>query len=971
MNIKTYTNCYYSNNKLHLRGLDENGNRTIVRDIDYEPTVWVPLDYGYHAWKDIIVDQQHTTWHTMVDNNPMTSLTFDSITSARKFVQQNNKYVDNGTGKKVNESRVHTAPSNMFISQFLAENFKHDQHIKTEQLKVYTYDIETEVGHRDVDNDTLVKCRTVLDDNQIGEQSVEVKTMTIAQYERMPNRERWELFNEQTQTWCSYEDHPYRYLGGFPEPMQADERITLITVKDVNHSQIYTWGLFEFENKRSDVKYFKFDTEYQLLKHFVEWWSEDYPDIMTGWNCLEKTSSVWMNDRIVDIQDINVGDQLVDSKVLRKSDISLKTGYKLNLYSNLDIQCSEDHIFPCYVVDKNRYTNFTPRYNDTIDLDVKNMIHNQNEGREVFVKMPIHENQNHDLTMRDMILNNIEWFVGRVKFFNVSKEELCDVEELRAYISTESEVLVYYNQTISDVIRLDTVIDEEWCHLLGLIYTDGSIDNKSNQIVFYSSDLELFNRTNNTFRRYFVRKPRYNGNSSVNPIKGNYYTKIAQSNVFGLLLSLITDKEYKKKLNKTMLSLLSKKQFFAFFSGLVDGDGYVTKSKNSNGSYTYGIGYCNYNNDVTVVKELLWWNGVLSGAVSKDDDQYNELLIYKSFINKAAALMDLWYVKKHDLICTIRNLSGYSIPKTSKAKAKDVYIRQYDDFVVVKVKNIECLNQPLEMVDIETDTHYFRTQGVKTHNCSSFDQTYVANRVKKVLGVDYMNRLSPYGVIDFKEVEHNEFGNSIVETTWCGISNLDYLKLYKKFTYGNRESYKLDAIAEDEIGIKKVPNPTGGSFKDFYTGDFEVLEPPSVDDHEVRKLGYQRSKLHAELLNNPTDNNIREQYNKLDEHIKKMCHQIFTEYNIRDVELVDKIDAKHHFIDLIMMLGHMARCNFEDIFSPTRTWDHLIFNYCNNNNLVIPIKKMGTKTAKFAGAYVKSPLVGKHEFCESFDLDSL
>ena len=538
MGITTYTNAYYSNNKLHLRGLDENGTRLIQLDVDYQPTVWVPLEFSLHPWKDIIIAQQHNQWKTMIENKAMTGVVLDSIASARKFVQQNNKFVDGGNGSKVNETKVHTAPTNMFISQYLAENFKHDQHVKSDQLKIYTYDIETEVGHRNVDNDTRVKCRTIVDSNNFGEQPV-TKSMTIAKFETLPNRDQWELYNPDTKQWCSYNEHPYRYIGGFPEPMKADERITLITVKDINQSQIYTWGLFDFVNDREDVTYFKFENEYELLKHFVEWWSDDYPDVQTGWNT------------------------------------------------------------------------------------------------------------------------------------------------------------------------------------------------------------------------------------------------------------------------------------------------------------------------------------------------------------------------------------------------------------------------------------------------SVFDQTYVSNRVKKILGVEYMNRLSPYGIIDFKEVDHNEYGNSVVETTWAGISNLDYLKLYKKFTYGNRESYKLDAIAEDEIGIKKVPNPTGGTFKDFYTGDFDVFTQPEEDDHEIRKLGYQRTQIHKLLLETPDDKELKSQFKKLDNKIKKMCHQIFTEYNIRDVELVDKIDNKRHFIDLIMMLGHMARCNFEDIFSPTRTWEHLIFNHCNNNNMVIPIKKMGTKTAKFAGAYVKSPLVGKHEFCESFDLDSL
>ena len=122
MGITTYTNAYYCNNKLHLRGLDENGTRLIQLDVDYQPTVWVPLEFSLHPWKDIIIAQQHNQWKTMIENKAMTGVVLDSIASARKFVQQNNKFVDGGNGSKVNETKVHTAPTNMFISQYLAEN---------------------------------------------------------------------------------------------------------------------------------------------------------------------------------------------------------------------------------------------------------------------------------------------------------------------------------------------------------------------------------------------------------------------------------------------------------------------------------------------------------------------------------------------------------------------------------------------------------------------------------------------------------------------------------------------------------------------------------------------------------------------------------------------------------------------------------------------------------------------------------
>ena len=108
-----------------------------------------------------------------------------------------------------------------------------------------------------------------------------------------------------------------------------------------------------------------------------------------------------------------------------------------------------------------------------------------------------------------------------------------------------------------------------------------------------------------------------------------------------------------------------------------------------------------------------------------------------------------------------------------------------------------------------------------------------------------------------------------------------------------------------------------------------------------------------------------EKFRKLDDKIVKMCKQLFIEYNIRDVELVDKIDKKQHFLDLIMTIAYLAKCNYENVFSPVQTWDYTIYNALLKDNVVIPIKKGGEKTEKFPGAYVKAPLIGKHEYCES------
>lgn len=538
--IKEYYNVYYKKNKLYVRGLDENGSR-VIEEVDYCPTVWVKPEFNLVQWKHLIKEQELNKWKTMIDHIPMVGVKFNSIHDCKLFMNDNKSYVKDDEGNTVVYSKVFTSPDNQFISQYITETFPEIQHIPSTKLKIYSYDIETEVGHRNYDDESKVKVRNVIDKSSMTEQKQHIKEMTIAKFETLPNRNEWELYDESTKDWVSYSQHPYRYIGGFPNPQDANEKITLITVKNVNENHVYTFGINEFVNGRDDVTYIKCEDEKELLTKFIEFWSSDYPDI--------------------------------------------------------------------------------------------------------------------------------------------------------------------------------------------------------------------------------------------------------------------------------------------------------------------GI----------------TWNGSL------------------------------------------------------------------------------------------------------------FDNTYLYNRISKILGKDTANQLSPFGdvrVRDLSNAKRGKFTNDVA-TNFAGIIDLDYLKVYKKFRLITKENYKLDTIAGDEIGFKKVENPTGGTFKDFYSGEFEVRVKPSEDSHEIRKLGYVRTQLFDRLQENPLDRVAQRKYNELDSKIKQMCHQVFTEYNIRDVELLDKLDAKLKYIDLVLNIAFMAHCNLEDVFSPVKTWDYCIYYYLNKDNLVIPQKKQVTKTEKFVGAYVKPPLIGKHEYCESFDLDSL
>ena len=202
-------------------------------------------------------------------------------------------------------------------------------------------------------------------------------------------------------------------------------------------------------------------------------------------------------------------------------------------------------------------------------------------------------------------------------------------------------------------------------------------------------------------------------------------------------------------------------------------------------------------------------------------------------------------------------------------------------------------------------------------NIQLFDIPYIQGRLKRVLGEKLMKRLSPWGLVTEGEVYIK--GRRHISIDIGGVTQLDYLDLYKKFTYTNRESYRLDHIAEVELGQKKLDHSEFDTFKDFYSGNW----------------------------------------------------QKFVEYNVIDVELVDRLEDKMKLIELALTMAYDAKVNFTDVFYQVRTWDSIIYNYLKKRNIVIPPKKSVEKTDKYAGAYVKEPKAGSYDWVVSFDLNSL
>lgn len=203
-------------------------------------------------------------------------------------------------------------------------------------------------------------------------------------------------------------------------------------------------------------------------------------------------------------------------------------------------------------------------------------------------------------------------------------------------------------------------------------------------------------------------------------------------------------------------------------------------------------------------------------------------------------------------------------------------------------------------------------------NVDGFDIPYLINRITKLLGEKEAQRLAPAKWIQERTFKGN-YGKESKEYTLVGLAVLDYLQLYKKFTYTQQESYRLDHIAYVELGEKKL--------------DYSEMETL----HQLYQLDYQK----------------------------------FIDYNIKDVELVDRLEDKMRLIEQAMTIAYDAKVNYGDVFTQVRMWDTLIHNYLLEHGIVIPPKTVKDKDSKYEGAYVKDPQTGLHKWVMSFDLNSL
>ena len=273
--------------------------------------------------------------------------------------------------------------------------------------------------------------------------------------------------------------------------------------------------------------------------------------------------------------------------------------------------------------------------------------------------------------------------------------------------------------------------------------------------------------------------------------------------------------------------------------------------------------------------------------------------------------------------------NGFPSPSLAEEEMLSITIKNHQSkrIVVFGIGDFVTDREDITYIKCESEIHLLKEFLVfweKHHpdivtgwNTEFFDIPYICNRIKKLFGEDELKRLSPWGGVQDREVYNRGRHHQVYNIQ--GIAALDYYDLYRKFTYVTQESYRLDHIAFVELGERKDGNPFE-TFREWYEKDY----------------------------------------------------QSFIEYNITDVELVDKLEDKLKLIELCLTMAYDAKVNYTDVLGTVRYWDILIYNYLKDKNIVIPMKNPHQKKAeKFEGAYVKDPLVGMHKWVMSFDLNSL
>lgn len=282
-----------------------------------------------------------------------------------------------------------------------------------------------------------------------------------------------------------------------------------------------------------------------------------------------------------------------------------------------------------------------------------------------------------------------------------------------------------------------------------------------------------------------------------------------------------------------------------------------------------------------------------------------------------------------------------------------------------------------------------------------FDIPYLINRIEKVLGKGKSNALSPFAAHSNNCIQAK---GKTKQYTIAGVSCLDYLELYLKYSTTKLESNKLGFVGQHEINSGKVDfQEYNSNLMNLYLGRYKIrgdatklntkdrwcrLKTKIEDVYGVTTHTPSPTILCDTLLEkyeNVVDDKIDDStpagvvqrlYNDISSKVAQDSFNIFVEYNTQDSVIVSGLDKKLGFIRLAFTIAHISASPLDDIFGTIKPWDNMIHSYLHYRGVVPPPQNYdrdgdGEGDEQYLGGYVKEPIPGRYNYPVSVDLQSL
>lgn len=346
-----------------------------------------------------------------------------------------------------------------------------------------------------------------------------------------------------------------------------------------------------------------------------------------------------------------------------------------------------------------------------------------------------------------------------------------------------------------------------------------------------------------------------------------------------------------------------------------------TKWKTLDGKYAEKIKFTSINDCKQFVKKYEH----VDNFIYYGNTKYQYVHLCDEYPNRVE--YDLSQVVIANIDIEVASESGFAPPENPYEEVIAITVESDNRYVVFgcsefkntrdNVKYIKCANE-VELISKFLDYwDHLKPDIITGWNVKFYDLPYLMNRISRVFDDKEAKRLSPWRYLSTKTAFHKGRQQTYVEVV--GSSTLDYMELYSRFQ-PKQQSEKLNYITYVELGEKKISYEEYGNLHSLYKNNF----------------------------------------------------QKFIEYNIKDVELVKKLEEKLRLIEMVASIAYDAKVNFSDVFSQVRMWDVIIYNNLKNKNIVIPrLNYNNMKSSEYAGAFVKEVKPNMYEWVVSFDLNSL